>query len=88
MKEQRERGRCEWFNLTTKECNFRPPSHARKKKSRIQSRQTWFLWIIPLLKEDSKSSPAGLVIEFKIWRHFDTNRNQNNLLCAIVFDYV
>ena len=48
MKEQRERGRCEWFNLTTKECNFRPPSHARKKKSRIEFRQSWILWIIPL----------------------------------------
>ena len=48
MKEQRERGRCEWFNLTTKECNFRPPSHARKKKSRIQGSQTWILWILPL----------------------------------------
>ena len=50
MKEQRESGRCEWFNLTTKECNFRPPSHARKKKSRIEYSQTWILWILPLKK--------------------------------------
>ena len=55
MKEQRESGRCEWFNLTTKECNFRPPSHARKKKSRIQSRQTWILWILPLKKTKNEA---------------------------------
>ena len=38
--------------------------------------------------EYQKSSPAGLYLEFEMWRHFDKNKNQNNLLCAIVFDFV